>query len=276
MKKNFIILLIFTLISFSTYAQNIGQKGDTLINYTDINGMKQGKWSKKYRNGKTAYRAFFKNDKLQGLYQRFFVSGKLGLEVYYDKNEAGPVKIYYDNGVLGAEGYYVNRNVKDSLWKFYSVDGKLVVETHYTKGLQNGKEIKYWRNGQIMEEKNWVNGKQEGLWAQYFENGGDRLRTKMVNNKRNGIYYIYFPNGKHYIEGRYKDNIRVGEWKYYDYDGKVVRDTEYHNGVADDQDEIDEKTAKEVEEWEQMKGLIPDPNIDNMFNYDKKYRPLSK
>jgi len=276
MKKFLLPALIIFLISTISFAQNVGQKGDTLINYKDINGMKQGKWTKKYKSGKTAYIATFKNDKLIGLYQRFHTTGKLGLEVNYDENESGYAKIYYDDGKLGAEGNYINRNVKDGLWKFYGVDGKLIIEINYKNGILNGKESKYWRNGNLMEEKNWKDGKQEGLWAQYFENGRDRLKTRMINDKRNGVFYVYYPNGRYYAKGAYKDNLRVGHWTFYDKDGTVTRDTEYTNGVAADQDEIDAKTTKEIEEWEQMKGVIPDPNIDNMFKYDKTYGPLSK
>jgi len=88
MKKIITTFFISLIVTF-VFAQNVGQKGDTLINYKDINGMKQGRWSKKYRNGKPAYHANFKNDKLIGLYQRFYTSGKLSLEVNYDKNESG-------------------------------------------------------------------------------------------------------------------------------------------------------------------------------------------
>ncbi len=276
MKKIIITLIISFVFSLTIIAQNVGQNAKTTINYKDINGMKQGKWSKKYRTGKPAYNANFKNDKLVGLYQRFYVSGKLSLEVTYDKIESGYAKIYYDDGVLGSEGNYIKRNVKDGLWKYYTVKGKLISEINYTNGIKNGKEQQFWGNGNVMEEKNWVNGKQEGLWAQFFENGNDRLKTRMVNDKRNGLYYVYYPNGNYYAKGEYKNNLKIGPWSFYDTRGNITRDTEYTNGIAADQDEIDEKTTKEIEQWEQMKGLIPDPSIENMQNYDRDYRSLSK
>lgn len=276
MKKLIILTLILSFTTPFAISQNVGQKGDTLVNYKDINGLKQGKWSKKYKSGRTAYNASFKNDKLIGLYQRYHSTGKLGLEVNYLENESGYAKIYYDNGNLGAEGKYINRNIKEGLWKFYGVDGKLVVEINYTNGVPNGKELKYWRNGNVMEEKNWVNGKQEGLWAQYFETGKDRLKTRMINDKRNGVFYIYYPNGKYYAKGNYKDNLRTGQWTFYGQDGTILRDTEYVSGIAADQDEFDKKMTKQIEEWENMEGVIPNPNIDNMFKYDKTYGPLSQ
>ncbi len=276
MNKIILTLLILAVNIHLSVSQNIGQKGDSLVNYKDINGMKQGHWSKKYRNNRVAYIADFKNDKLIGKYQRFYRTGKLSLEVNYGQNESGPAKIYYDNKVLAAEGNYIHRNVKDGLWKFYGVDGRLVVEVTYSNGIKNGKETKFWKNGQKMEEKDWVDGKQDGVWAQWFENGKEKLKVRMISDKRNGLYYAYYPNGRYFMKGKYKENLKVGQWIYYDVDGNITRDTEFTNGVAADQDKIDAKTTKEIEEWEKMDGVIPDPNFDNMSKYDKTYGPKSK
>lgn len=268
-----LLLCLFTLITFS---QNVGQKGDSIVNYKDINGMKQGLWKKRYKNGQTTYIAHFKNDKFIGNYKRYYKNGKQSLEVDYDNKEAGPAKIFYDNGVLGSEGNYINRNVKDGLWKYYGVDGRLVVQAHYKNGIIHGQELKFWRNGKKMEEKNWIDGKQEGLWAQWFENGNSKLKTRMINDKRSGLYYAYYKTGKYYIKGRYKDNLRIGPWSYFDKDGAVTRATEYTNGKAADAAERDAKTAKEIKEWEEMKGMIPNPDIKNMFEYQRTYGPIGK
>lgn len=273
-----IIALCFAIVVFSStlYSQNVGQKGDSLVNYKDINGLKQGLWKKQYKSGKTAYVAHFKNDKLIGNYKRFYKGGKLSLEVNYEDNESGAAKIYYDNKILGAEGRYVNRNVKDGLWKYYGSDGRIVIQLTYANGIQEGQEIKFWKNGQKMEEKNWMNGQEDGLWAQWFENGKQKLKTRMIKGKRSGVYYGYYPNGGYYVKGWYKDDLRVKEWTFYDTKGNTTRDTEYTNGVAADQDKIDVETTKKINEWEQMKGEIPDPSLDNMFKYDKVYGPKSK
>ncbi len=275
--KLFVQLLVLSLfISNSILAQNVGQKGDTLINYKDINGLKHGKWTKKYKNGKVAYRATFKNDKLIGSYQRFYMSGKLSLNVVYDENESGYANLYYDNGVLGAEGQYINKNVKDGLWKYYGIDGRLVTTVEYKEGVLNGKEIKYWRNGNKLEQKTWTNGKMSGVWYRYYENGTDLLQAKMVDGKRHGGFQMFHKTGRLEVKGQYYNNLRVGRWVFYDKDDKIVRDTEYKNGIADDQEEYDSKLTKMVKAWEDMKGLIPDPSIDNMQRYDKTYGPLSK
>lgn len=255
-------LLIISLIVVSNHAfsQNVGQTGDTLTNYKDINGFKQGKWSKKYKNGKIAYIANFKNDHLIGPYQRFYTNGKLRIEVVYDEKESGFAKLYYDNGVVGAEGQYINKNVKHGVWKYYGVDGRLATTVTYKNGVLDGKEIKYWRNGKMLEQKTWLNGKMTGVWYRYYENGEDKLQAKMVNGKRKGGFQMFHSTGRLYVKGKYNDDVRVGQWTFYDKEGQIVRDIEYTNGVASDQDEHDRKLTKMVKEWEDMKGLIPDPN----------------
>jgi len=278
MTRFLIITLILILSSNFNFAQNIGQEGDSIVNYTDINGLKQGKWSKKYKNEKVAYTAIFHNDKLIGTYKRFYKIGRPSLLVEYDKEgkEAGYAKLYYDNRKMSAEGNYIKRNIKDGLWKYYGVDGRLVMKIDYAEGVKNGKEITYWSNGIVMQEKNWLNGVEEGYWLQFFENGKERLKAQIKNGKRNGAYYAFYPNGRYYARGRYKDNLKNGHWIFSERNGDTRRDTEFTHGVAADQDEIDKEVTKEIEEYEQMKGLIPDPNIENMYNYNKNYGPISR
>ncbi len=276
MNKILFVSLIVLLSTSIAFSQNIGQKGDSLINYKDINGLKQGKWSKNYKNGRLAYTANFKNDKLIGLYQRFHSTKKVALDITYDENESGYAKMYYDNGKLEAEGKYIDRNVKDGLWKFYATDGALVLEINYSAGKLNGNETKYWRNGKRMELKTWTNDKLDGVWSRYFEDGTMRMQIQYKNNIRTGKIQLFYPNGRMSIDGHYANNLRTGHWMFYEQDGKVKRDTEYINGVATDQAEIDEKTTKMIEEWENMEGVIPNPNIDNMFKYDREYGPKSK
>jgi len=277
MQKIILIIVWVFLYTFS-YGQKESSQDSKVKNYTDINNLKQGKWSKPYKSGKTAYIATFKNDKLIGLYQRFYPSGKLMLEIKYDENgnESGPAILYYDNGEISAKGFYINRNVRDSTWNLYNTDRCLVATINYKAGKRNGKEIYYWKSGQKCMEKDWVDGKENGVWREFFENGNDRLKARMINGKRNGLFAIYHPNGRYFLKGYYKNNIREKHWVYYERDGKIRKELDYVHGHAKNEDEIDRARTKEILEWEKVKGEIPEPNIENMLYYEKKYRPLSK
>ncbi len=277
MKKTIQVIVLFNLMFWATsLLSNTAQAQDTTFNYIDANGMKQGFWKKQYKDTKTiAYRGFFKNNKLEGEYRRYYPSGIKMMEINYDQNQSGMATLYYDDGVKSAEGQYINTKVRNGLWKFYGVDSKLVSEIYYTNGVPNGKEVNYWRNGNVLEEKNWDMGVQTGGWYRYFENGKEQLKARIVNGKRDGLYYVYYPNGQYYIKGHYTQNVRTGHWTYFKEDGTIRRDTEYTNGVAADQDSVDEATTRQIKRWEEMKGQIPDPSIENMLEYTKKYQPVS-
>lgn len=276
MKQLIIILALSLFFGELTFAQDVVKETKEVINYTDINGLKQGKWKKPYKSGRLAYEATFKNDKLIGLYQRFYPSGKLMIEVNYDEKEAGPVTLFYDNGEISARGFYVNRKVRDSVWYLYDANRYRLSEIHYKNGVLHGKQIVYWKNGIKCQEKDWVNGKEEGVWQERFENGNDRLKARMINNKRNGLFSVYYPSGRYYLKGHYKNNIREGLWIYYEENGDVKKELHYINGHAENEDEIDRKITKEILEWDEVKGKIPDPNIENMMHYEKDYRQFSK
>ena len=264
MKKAGLLLLTILFVNL-VFSQNVGQKGDSKLNYTDINGKKQGKWVKKYPNGKVAYEAYFINDKLVKEYKRYYKSGQLKLEVNYDKNSNGFAKLYWDTKKRMAEGNYVNTNVKDSVWNMYGVDGMLMVSVSYKNGIKDGREIKYYRNGKKSEILEWKNDVRDGIWNWYYDNGKARMKAHHKNGKREGSFWFYHENGLPYIKGKYNKDLRDGKWEFYTDKHKLIKTITYVNGKATNQDELDEEMTKQFEKWEKMKGKIPEPTIESIM-----------
>lgn len=253
-------LLIFLINT--AFSQNVGQKGDTLKNYKDINGLKQGYWEKTYKNKTIAYKAYFVNDKLFGEFTRFYSNGKKMIKIKYDKNQSGYAILFWDTGKKMAEGKYINTNVKDSVWKFYGIDEALMSTEVYKNGIKNGMTKNFYRNKKLSEEIEWTNGKKNGLWRKYYDNGNTRMETKYTNNELNGIFHAFYENGRIYIKGNYKSDLKNGIWTFYDIDGKVDKTIEYNNGIATNQNELDSTETELIKSWEKQKGKIaePDPN----------------
>lgn len=268
MKRCFLtgIAVIFVV---SLFAQNVGEKGnqDSLINYTDIQGNKQGKWTKNYKSGKKAYEANFRNNKLVGEYKRWFASGQLMAHVKYnEQGDVGYAKIYYDTGVICGEGKYVNQNVKDSIWKFYGTDGKLMSEVSYKKGKLDGQSKSFFRNGKVSEVITYKDSVKEGLWRRYYEEGGTEMETMHVKGKRQGVFQVFYPKGNLKIKGRYFNDLPSDKWTYYNQDGSVEKELEYDKkGRLKNQDEVDAEFTKQVQEWDKLKGTIPEPNEKSFF-----------
>jgi len=240
------------------------------VNQVDAQGRKQGFWTKKYRNGVTAYEVTFKDDKPVGEYKRYHSNGKLkAYLVYDDKGEWADAKLYDDDGKLIGEGKYFGK-LKDGLWIYYD-KGIKVAEENYKMGKKNGVSHSYFPNGQISEEKNWTDDVENGIWRQYYENGKKRLETKIDNGVRNSVYYVYYQNGRLQIRGQYKDDLMDGKWVYYDADGKVIKEIVYHNGKAENEKELVKEEQELFKQFEKNKDRLMDPKdyINKPYEYMK-------
>lgn len=240
------------------------------INQTDANGLKQGFWTKKYKNGVTAYELTFKNDKPVGNYKRCHENGKLNaFLVYDDEGKWANAKMYDEDGILIAEGKY-NGKLKEGQW-IYSDKGKKVAEETYKNGKKTGVSKTFFENGNISEEKTWENDVEDGAWRQYYLNSKKRLETRIDKGVRNSVYYLYYPNGMLEIRGQYKNDRMDGEWIYYDKKGKVKKKIKYIKGIAENQDELDEEEQKIFKQFEKNKKRLMDPKdyINNPYEYMK-------
>ncbi|MCF6242806.1 MAG: toxin-antitoxin system YwqK family antitoxin, partial [Bacteroidales bacterium] len=238
------------------------------VNQVDEQGRKQGFWTKKYRNGVTAYEVTFKDDKPIGEYKRYHENGKLyAFLIYDDKGDWADAKLYDEDGELIGEGKYYGK-LKDGLWKYYDKGAK-VAEENFTMGKKNGQSKTYFRNGQMSEEKNWKDNVENGVWRQYYENGKKRLETKIDMGVRNSVYYVYYQNGRLKIRGQYKNDLMDGKWIYYDTDGKVLKEIVYHNGKAENEDELEKEEQEIFKQFEINKKRQMDPKdyINKQNNY---------
>ncbi len=259
---------------FHIFSQNVGQPGnDSIINYTDIQGNKQGKWIKKYNKDQIAYIAYFKDNKLVGTYKRWYTSGALKSEIQYNNDgSVGYARHYWDNGKLMAKGKYINQNVKDSIWEYYGVDGALMMKESYLKGVLHGPSFSYYRSKQVSRKIPYDNGKIHGVYKEYFdESGFTRIEIYYEHGVRKGPIKVYFENGKIYIDGYYVNDLPHGKWIVYNEDGTIKKELEYINGKLKNEDQVNREFAKQVLKWDKMKGKIPEPKEEDFFN--PKFKP---
>lgn len=273
--RNFIalILLVISLTSF-TFAQNIGQQSsDTtkLINYTDIQGNRQGNWLRKFESGKTAYTGYFVNNKLIGDFKRYYETGKLKAYIKYNKiGSVGYAVLYWNSETKMAEGKYINQNIKDSVWNYYYENGKLASTESYKEGAKDGAFKNYFVNGIQSQVLTYKNNKKDGLWKTFFENGSVRYETKHIKDKRDGPFNAYFEDGKLYLKAHYKNDMPDGKWTFYNKDGSLWKELEYINGKLVDEDKYNEEFKKQMLEWDKMKGKFSEPKEEDFFKSNNK------
>jgi len=238
--------------------------GSEKVNQTDINGLKQGFWTKVYPNGVLAYQVNFKDDKPVGVLKRFHENGKLMAHLQYDEiGEWADAKHYDDKEQLIAEGKY-HKKLRHGLWLFY-MEGFKVAEENYSEGFKSGTSKTYYKNGQISEEKNWEKDVENGVWRQYFPSGKVKLETRIEKGIRNSVYYVYYENGTFEIKGHYKDDRMNGDWFYYNNQGVEIQKINYVMGKTDQQKILDEKENEIFKKMEGNKNRLIDP-ADYMNN----------
>ncbi len=240
-------------------------------NQTDLNGLKQGFWSKVYPSGILAYEVTFKDDKPVGELKRYHENGKLSALLIYDQNGEWAVAKHYDeNSKPIAEGKYHNK-LRSGLW-IYSMDGVKVAEENFIEGKKNGISKTFYKSGQISEEKNWEQDAENGVWRQYYPNGKIKLETRIEKGKRNAVYYTYYQNGRFETKGRYKEDSMDGEWVYYDENGAELEKVKYVMGKTEQQKDLDKKENEFFKKIDANKSRLIDPAdyITNPTEYLQK------
>jgi antitoxin component YwqK of YwqJK toxin-antitoxin module len=254
---------LISLIIFS-FSLTLSGQSDT-INQTDASGRKQGYWEKRAQDSVLIYQGHFKDNKPIGEMRRYYETGELKAIMHYNENcDYVKTCFYYDTGEVAGKGTYF-RNVKDSLWTYYSYySGTMTLTETYSKGVKQGMEKKYYSNGQVSEEIEWNNDSKNGVWNQFFDDGTAKLKSSYTNNKVNGPYTFYWPNGKIYIQGMFVDNKRDGKWVFYTDEGKVKWEINYVNGEADNEEEIIKQDQEFFRMVDENMGKFEEPTLEDV------------
>lgn len=101
---------------------------------TYLNGLKSGISKRFYPGGELLEESNWQNDKLHGIYRSYFQDGKLYLECNYTNGQRnGKFKTCFPNGSLEMDANYFE-DLKDSVWRFFDVEGELMYTLKYDLG----------------------------------------------------------------------------------------------------------------------------------------------
>lgn len=205
-------------------------------NRLDEEGRKTGQWKEEYPDGSPRYEANFHEGEPVGLMTRYFDSGLKSAEMYFDTARGRCyTRMFYENGDLAAEGWFVNQK-KDSVWTYYSdYDGSVRIREPYEEGELHGSVRNYYPDGEVSEEIHWKEDEKSGDWKQYYENGALRLRGSHEEDMLHGDYEVFYPDSTLKIKGVYREDQSHGTWRYYDESGNEIYTIEFEKGKAVDQ-----------------------------------------
>lgn len=235
--KRYSITALFILgiffLPFSVRAQE--------TNRTDADGLKQGKWVKKYPDGKTEYEGEFKDDNPTGLFKYYDISGNLIAKVNFNEDGSAKAEMYYEKGEIAAKGDYAAPEVKTGKWTFYDHHGNIRSEVHYKNNKKHGNAVYYYKDGSVVKETTFENGRENGYRKEYFANGKVKFEGAVVDGNFDGEIKIYHPNGKIDQKGLYRNAVRDSTWVYFDEKGRTTRKIHYEKGNKVDEEKLIDK-----------------------------------
>lgn len=193
MKKILYIFIPIFICSISV-AQSVPSyeiiEGDT-INVIDANNLKQGFWKifgrmkrlPGYEPDQVIEQGKYANSRKQGLWTKFFSSGKTKSEIEYKNSRPnGSYKVYFENGQIEEEGNWKNnRNTKD--FKRYYENGQVSQKFAFnTTGKRDGRQTYFYENGQVMIEADIEAGKEKFV-KEYHEDGSVKAEKNFIDGK---------------------------------------------------------------------------------------------
>lgn len=229
MKK--FVFVACLLISFISLAQT-----------TDAKGRKQGYWKKTDDRNKVLYEGEFKDDVPVGKFKYYYPNDSVrAVMIFKNDGKVAYAKLYHMNGKRMAEGKYINKEIKDSTWKYYDELGVLLSMDHYKSGKKDGVCYVYLPDGAVAEERSFKDDMMDGPFKEYFAKNVIRSQGKYINGKLEGRVSYHYPNGIEAAAGYYKNGLKNGPWLYRFENGNIKEKELYKNGKL--------ANAKETEEF---------------------------
>lgn len=258
--------VIFVLFFIMIYHVLSGQNTEKL---TD------GYHSFKYPNGAVSSEGFIKNEKPEGYWKSYWVTGIKKSEGKYTNFLLDSVWVFYDqsgdtlqkiNFLYGKRNGYYYRYKRDPAAGLYVMSKEL-----YAGDSKEGTAYLYYPDGTIKQTITYNKGKKEGLSKEFDEEGqvitlleynNDFLVSREKINRtdtkglKQGVWKEFYNTGNVKSEKSFKDDLLHGYYKEYDQKGNLVLTMLYENGAIVKSNVEDQPDIEIVQRFDQDGKVI--------------------
>jgi antitoxin component YwqK of YwqJK toxin-antitoxin module len=171
---------------------------------------------------------------------------------YYRDEKKIALKCYYDNNQISYETVFDEQSKKTGKGTMWYYNGQMSYQTHWEKGMINGKFqtwdksgnlikngvltdgigiiTEYWHFGKI-NKKTWV--KENGILLKTQAFCNDTLIRYELDHMVEEKWFIKYncENGRVFCEGLLLNGMEDGEWKFYNDDGTLEHIKTFREGV---------------------------------------------
>jgi hypothetical protein len=97
-------------------------------------------------------------------------------------------------------------------------------------GVQDGREVEYYKTGQLKSETHYKNGKKDGISIYWREDGTKLNEWQYTAGKLNGVCTSWYKNGQKSSEIHYKNGEKDGLDTKWREDGKKTNEWTFQDG----------------------------------------------
>jgi uncharacterized protein len=196
--------------------------------FSEENGILNGKLIRYYPNGKVDEESDYKYDKLNGTLQHYNIEGKVIYKATYLNDELhGVATSYYDNGTIREETEYKNGR-REGKWITYHPNGKKEREMKLKDDELDGISMNYDDAGEIVVKRYYEHDNL--VYYQYLDAQG-KYTTPVYIKDGNIDIKAFFKNGKPSLVYSVRNGDVIGKRTGYHSNGAIVLDEELKLGV---------------------------------------------
>lgn len=140
----------------------------------------------------------------------------------------GQALYFYPEGKIKVETFYSKGRLHGP-WTFYSRSGRILAQSLFIEGRQEGKCVYFYQNGALYYLGNYLNGTQEGVQEYYYPDGSLKTSLEYSQGKLNGSVHLYHANGVPAREIHFNRGELHGVEKMWDEAGKLILEAEYEH-----------------------------------------------
>lgn len=202
------------------------------IGYFNDKGEKTGDWTWFDNVGNVSEKATYKDGKLDGEYFLYFKNNKVNVHTFYKEDKLnGLYEKYNEHGALIEKYNNIDGNLEGDYLSFYPIgENYMEYKVPYKTGKINGVAYQYFPDGKIQAEIPFTDGNRNGIENIYFYNGQLEYKKEFKDNKLIGEYNEYHSNGKTYLTGNCVNGLFEGPFKQYYSDGTLEKELIYSKG----------------------------------------------
>lgn len=230
-----------------------------------------------FANGKRNEEYYFKDDKLDGSFQKWDDHGFLGVSENYKDGKLDGVCKYFDKGKLMREVKYSQGKI-DGAEKEYYYGSSLTKMSWYRNGVLDS-AYTYYRNGKVETTRiykyypGFVKTEEFSFYSEYDSTGVLLQQGEFHFETRDHYWTTYYPNGKMKSQTPYSNGRIVGTYRKWYMNGKPLIEMDCDGQNATAAPKIwDEKGKPLKPNTKQYQELLDSSRPGEIYNDPNKYK----